>query len=345
VQLRPEQIPAHLGRKLAPVYLVAGEEPLLVTEVADAIRTRARELDYTDREVLNADAEFDWRRLGSAGASMSLFAARRLVEVRMPGGRPGDEGSAALQAYAAHPPEDTVLLVISGKLDKAGRRGKWVQALDNAGVMVMVWPVDAARLPAWVRQRMLQKGLRPTPEAAALVAERVEGNLMACVQEIEKLLLLHGPGPVDAPDVAAMVGDSARFDVFDLVDSALGGEPRRTQRILQGLRGEGVEAVLVLWALAREVRMLESMAWSIAHGEAVARVVARWHVWASRKAVVEAALGRIDAGRWQAYLARCALIDRVIKGQAAGNPWDELLQLALDMAGQACLAGVHTAEQ
>lgn len=333
MQIRPEQLEAHLKKQLAPVYFINGDETLVVMEAADAVRAAARAQGYTDREVLSVESGFDWNRLDAASASLSLFSERRILELRLPTGKPGDAGSKALRAYADRPAEDTVLMVISGKLEPAARKSKWVQALDQAGANVTVWPVDAQRLPAWIQRRMQSRGLQASAEAVALLAERVEGNLLACSQEIDKLLLLHGPGAVEVDTVRAAVSDSARFDVFGLVDTALLGDPVRSERMLMGLRAEGVEPVLVLWALAREIRSLGAMARDVAQGEAPARVMARHRVWDSRKPPIGKALGRIALPQWQAMIRQAAQLDRTLKGQAAGKPWDELVQLTLRLAG------------
>ena len=230
MQLKPEQLDGHLRKQLAPVYFISGDEPLRVMEAADAVRAAAREQGYSEREVLSVEAGFDWGRLDAAAGSMSLFAERRLVDLRLPGGKPGDAGGKALRAWAGQPPEDTLLLVTAGKLEPASRKSKWLQALDSAGVVVLVWPLDAQQFPAWVKRRMQQRGLEPTADAVALLAGRVEGNLLACVQEIDKLYLLRGAGPVTGENIAEAVADSARYDVFSLVDAALAGDRSRSSQ-------------------------------------------------------------------------------------------------------------------
>ncbi|MFN2309167.1 MAG: DNA polymerase III subunit delta [Gammaproteobacteria bacterium] len=334
MQMKPEQLSRHLDQTLAPIYLVYGDELLLAQEAADAIRAAARRREFSEREVFSVERDFDWGRLMESANNLSLFAERRILELRMPTGKPGDAGARALRAYAARPPEDTLLLIVSGKLDAQQRKSKWVTELEAAGVGVPIWPVDARGLPAWIRTRMQGFGLRPSPEAVQLLAERVEGNLLACAQEIDKLRLLYGSGAVDAAAVGAAVADSARFDVYGLVDSALGGAPGRSLRMLAGLRGEGVEPVLVSWALARELRSLAAMAWEIARGDAPGQVLARHRVWSTRQAVVGQALGRHRPEAWLAMLGDCARLDRVVKGQAPGNPWDELVHLCLRLAGR-----------
>ena len=334
MQLRPEQLPQHLKKQLAPIYFLYGDELLLQQEAADLIRAAARAHGYTEREVFNVERDFDWNRLTEASNNLSLFAERRILEVRMPTGKPGDAGGRALREYAARPADDTLLLIISGKLDAQQRKSKWVTDLEAAGVGVQIWPVDARALPQWIRARMQGLGLEPTADAVQLLAERVEGNLLACKQEIDKLALLVGTGPVDAAAVTAAVADSARFDVYALVDSALAGEPERCLRMLAGLRSEGVEPVLVSWALARELRSLAGMAWELRRGEPAGSLMGRHRVWKNRQALVGRALGRHAPDSWLELLAGCARLDRMVKGQAPGKPWDELVQLCLRLAGR-----------
>ncbi|MBI5462249.1 MAG: DNA polymerase III subunit delta [Gammaproteobacteria bacterium] len=334
MQLKAEQLAAHLKKGLAPIYLIYGDELLLVQEAADAIRAAARAQDYSEREVFNVDKDFDWYKLTESSSNLSLFAERRILEVRMLTGKPGDAGGKALREYAARPAEDTLLLIVSGKLDAQQRKSKWVTDLEAAGVGIPIWPVDARQLPQWIRGRMQGRGLQPTPEAVQLLAERVEGNLLACAQEIDKLKLLVGEGGVDVAAVTAAVADSARFDVFGLVDSALAGEAERSVRMLSGLRGEGVEPVVVVWALARELRSLAAMAWEIGRGATASAVMGRHRVWASRQPVVGKALGRLSGGAGFSLLCDCARLERVVKGRAPGNPWDELVHLCLRLAGR-----------
>lgn len=333
MRLRCEQLAAHLRQGVQPLYLLSGDEPLQLMEAADAIRARVRELGFGEREVLHAEAGFDWNALSAASGSLSLFAEKRLLELRLPGGKPGKEGGAALSGYAADPPPDTVLLIISGKIDSASQKSKWFRALEAAGVTLQVWPVEPARLPGWVMNRMRSRGMQPTDEAARVLAERVEGNLLAAAQEVEKLRLLHGEGPIDVVQVEEGVADSARYDIFELVDTALLGDAVRTARVIEGLRAEGVEPILVLWALLREIRAQAQMAGELAQGSSIDAVLGRFRVWEKRKAPVRAGLERHTLKRWLLLLRRAGRIDRMVKGAEPGIPWDELLQLALLMAG------------
>lgn len=329
MKLTTERLESHLKNTLARVYLVAGDEPLQREEAADAIRAGARASGYVDREVLFAERGFDWNQLTTAGANLSLFASRRILEVRLPTGNPGDDGAQALIAYANDPAPDMLLLVISAKLDRGG--GRWAEALEQKGVLVSVWPVDAKSLPGWIGRRMRSVGLDPTPEAVALIAGQVEGNLLAAAQEVDKLLLLHGPGPVDVAAVREAVADSARYDPYALVDAALAGDPRRAAHILKGLEEEGTEPTFILWALTREIRSLTGVAWDIRGGLPQQRALAS--VWEKRRTLVQIALGRHQHQDWHKLLALAAHTDRVLKGQAAGRPWDELLNLSVSLAG------------
>jgi DNA polymerase-3 subunit delta len=338
MQLTPEKLDAQLSRQLAPVYFISGDEPLRVMEAADAVRAAARGQGYDEREVLTVQGGFDWDSLLSGAGNMSLFSQRRIIELRMPTGKPGVEGARALRAYAGQLPEDTLLLVTAGKLDPAARKSKWVQLLDKAGVVIFVWPLNASEFKGWVQQRMKKRGLDATPEAITLLADRVEGNLLACMQEIDKLYLLQDGSTVDAEAIMSLVGDNARYDVYGLVDSALSGDGARSVRILQGLCAEGVAPQIVVWALARELRQLAAMGGLVASGQNVQQVLTRYRIWPdARKTLVGKALTRLSVTKCHAMLQRCARIDRVSKGQAAGKVQDELLQLTLELSGMQVL--------
>lgn len=331
MRLYPERLEAQLKQGLLPIYFFSGDEPLQLGEAADAVRRQAREQGFTEREVIHAEKDFDWNELVVASNAMSLFAEKRVIDLRLPSGKPGKEGGAALVEYARRPPEDTVLLISSGKVDKRSQAAKWFQALDKIGGTLQVWPVDAAEMPRWLDQRLRSRGLLPDKDAVRVIAERLEGNLLAAAQEVDKLLLLNGEGALSAEQAETAVADSARFDVFGLVDVALAGDGSRLARMLDGLRGEGVEPILVLWALTRELRSLEEMAAQIEAGKDMNGMLSR--VWDKRKGPVRAGLQRHNRLRWQQMLRRAARLDRVIKGAVPGNAWDELLQLTLLMAG------------
>ncbi|HEX7029840.1 MAG TPA: DNA polymerase III subunit delta [Gammaproteobacteria bacterium] len=331
MKLYPDKLAAHLARgPLAPVWLIAGDEPLQVGEAADAVRAAARREGYASREVFFVERGFDWQSLRAAGESLSLFAEKRLLELRLPNGKPGDNGAKVLTEFAARPPEDTVLLVVSGKVDK---KNKWVGALEKAGVLVEAWPIDAAALPRWIADRMAGAGLAADREAAQLLADRVEGNLLAAAQEIDKLALLVEGNRADADAVREAVADSARFDIFQLADAALAADAVRALRMLDALRAEGAEAVLVVWALAREIRMLAEMAFKVAGGQSPERVSAG--VWPKkRQPVVARALQRLPVKAWERLLLEVALIDRQVKGMRRGDAWRNIERLVAAMAGK-----------
>ncbi|MCW9013349.1 MAG: DNA polymerase III subunit delta [Gammaproteobacteria bacterium] len=329
MKLRPDQILQHLKKGIQPLYFISGDEPLQVMETADAIRAFARSQGFSEREVMDVDTHFEWNQLLDAGNSMSLFAEQRILELRMPTGKPGKTGSQVLQEYAQRPADDAVLIVTSGKLEGSAKNTKWFKTLDQAGVIIQCWPVATHELPRWVELRMSAKGMQPSSEAVALIAERVEGNLLAAAQEIDKLFLLYGEAQLGIEEVTAAVADSARYSIYDLVDSALVGDLARTSRIVGGLKNEGVEPVLALWALTREVRLLTSVAEANMSQDAA---MAKARVWDNRKPLVRKALARHSVARWKSFLKRCARIDKVIKGIELGRPWDELLALSTQIA-------------
>jgi len=332
MKLRADELRAHLRDGLQPVYLVTGDEPFLLDEALTEIRVAAREAGFDERQVLDADAGFDWGELHAVAVSMSLFASRRLLELRLAGGKAGQNGARALAEYCAEPATDVLLLINAGRMEPKQRNAAWVKAVERAGVLVQAWPVQPRQLPQWIERRMRAAGLQPSGEAAALIAERAEGNLLAAVQEIEKLRLIHGEGPVDVDAVRAAVAESARFDVFDLVDAAVAAQPARAVRIARVLRQEGVEPTLVLWALAKELRTLATLRSALDGGEQPARAFQRLRLWKSRQQLMGSAARRGSAEAWERLLARAGQVDRVNKGAAPGRPWDELVQLAVMMA-------------
>lgn len=342
MKLKPEQLQGQLKKGLAPLYIISGDEPLLVQEACDLIRKYAREAGCGERIVMTVEKGFDWNSLAQQSGGMSLFAEKRLLELRLPSGKPGDAGGKALREYTERPAGDDVLLIIAGKIDTQAQRSKWYRTIEQAGVAVPIWPLAVAQLPAWINQRMQARDMRPTRDATQLLAERVEGNLLACAQEIEKLFLLHGAVEIDAEMVSEAVANSARFDVFGLVDSALGGDGARVAKMVNGLRGEGIEPILVLWALAREIRTLASMSFEVQKGLAPDQVLRNYRVWEKRKPLVKRGLRR-SPRHWWVLLHRAGEIDRMIKGQVTGNVWDALLELSLMLCGVRLHPGIKQA--
>ena len=337
MKLNANQLGRQLKDELAPVFIVSGDDPLLTGEVADEIRRACRKAGAEERLVFHVDRSFDWGQLYDASHSLSLFAQQRLIELRIPGGKPGDEGGKALMAWLEAPPPDTTLLISLPKLDASAQRSKWAKTLIEhpASRFVQIWPIEAQQLPGWMRDRLASAGIQATPEALDLLSARVEGNLLAASQEIEKLKLFSNGGVVDVQTVQEAVADSARFDVFNLADAMLKGEAQQALRVLHGLRGEGVEAPVVLWAIARELRSLVNMAQDLARGLPLERIFAsqRPPVWDKRKPLLSRALQRHPAAAWENWLSIAQRADEQIKGQHAGSAWDSLSLIAVEVAG------------
>ena len=333
MRVRPEQLEQHLAKSLGPLYLVTGDEPLQVNEACDAIRAAARAAGHDNREVMEAGASFDWNALAAEANSFSLFAEKKIIDLRIPGGKPGREGGKALAEYCERPPEDTLLLITLPKLDRQQQNSKWFKSLEKLGVIVQIWPIEVQRLPQWIEQRMRRAGLVPDREAVQMLADRVEGNLLAAHQEVEKLVLLHGTGSINAEQLAAAVADSARYDVFELVDTALRGESARCLRILGGLRGEGVAPPVVLWALHREIAMLASISADAAKGLSIDHAMTRAKVWDKRKPLVRGAAQRLKTPAWLNLLGECQLADAAAKGADPRDPWLLLEQVASRLSG------------
>lgn len=313
---------------LRPAYLLAGSEHLLVLEAADALRARARELGYLEREVYDADARFDWDELARAGSALSLFASRKLIDLRLPTGKPGKDGVAAIAAYCQAPPPDTVLLITCQEWSKQ-HEGAWVAALERAGVFVPVWPLKREELPGWIGARFAARGLKATPDAVDLLAERVEGNLLAAAQEVDKLALLAPEGRVDVGLLEAAVADDARYDAFRLTDAALGGDAERALRIVRGLREEGEDAIPLLGWILNQLRLLQRLA---AAGDNLAAAFRNERVWDSRQPLYRRALKSARAAHWEACLAQAARIDAIAKGRRDGEVWRELERLIAAIA-------------
>jgi len=333
MRLRIDQLDKHLEGRLAPVYVLGGDEPLQIQEARDGVRAAAGNRGFNERVLLSAEAGFDWGTLRAYADSLSLFGDRRVIDLRLVSGKPGDAGARALKDYAAEPPEDNLLIVTMDKFDRASASTQWYKALERAGAAIRTWPVDARSLPDWIRSRAGARGLTLSAAAAQALGERVEGNLLACAQEIDKLHMLHGEARLDLEDVLRSVADSARFDPFDLVDAALAGDTARSVRILHGLREEGVAPPLVAWALTREIRSMSRMAGDMAGGAGIDRVMGQHRVWDKRRGLVSSALRRHPASVWLDILRQAARTDRIAKGGAPGKPWDALESLALAIGG------------
>lgn len=333
MKLRADQLKKRLTKGLAPVYLVSGDEPLQLGEAADAIRAAANQAGYTHREVFDVGAGFDWNTVLQAVDSPSLFADRRILDLHLESGSPGRDGAKALLTIAEHPPNDVIVLISTGKLAAGAQKTRWFHALDRQGVVILVWPLQGGQLLQWLEHRLQCKGIQTDPAGVRMLATRVEGNLLAAAQEIEKLYVLQGPGTVDARTIAEVVTDSARFDVFDLVDNALQGHLVSTDRMLGRIRAEGVAPAIVLWALTREIRTLEQIAFGKSNGTPLDTSMRQTNVWEKRKPLIARVIKRLSLTEISRLLVQCAQTDRIIKGLSQGDPWTALLLVSHGLAG------------
>ena len=331
MRISTDQLAQTLARKLAPAWLVTGDEPLLVGEAADAIRARARAEGYAGRDLFFMERGFDWSELLASSNSLSLFAERRIIELRMPTPRPGKDGGAVLAQLATDPAPDTLLLVVTGRPERDTWSTAWFKAFEKNGVVVQSWPVEIGQLPQWIIARASRHGLAIRPDGAQLLAERVEGNLLAAHQEIEKLALLHSGDAIGVDEVLVAVANSARYDVYQLGEAALDGDAQRSLRILDGLRAEGAEPALVLWALCRDLRALAEARVNPGAAGGYGRQAER------RAALLERALRRTAGQPLAPHFIAAGRVDRHIKGLGTGSPWTALTGLVAALAGVALL--------
>jgi DNA polymerase-3 subunit delta len=335
VRLRFNQLTAQLTRGLAPLYLVCGDEPYQLGEAARLVREQGRARGFQEREVLDADASFDWGALDAAASALSLFATRKLIDLRILTPRLGKAGGDAIRAYCARPCPDNLLLIVAPALERKELETQWAKAVDATGAIIQVWPLRGRELTHWIGERLGALGLQPGPGVAELLAERSEGNLLAAAQETEKLRLLREPGPLALEDLLGNLADSARFDLFALTDAALAADRARTQRVLRVLQAEGTASALILWALAREIRMLAEAAAARARRSPIAPVLAVHRVPRMRQDAVERALRRLAPDLLQDLLGQCAEVDLAIKGLAPSEPWHQLATIADALAAGA----------
>jgi DNA polymerase-3 subunit delta len=331
--IRLDQLEAHLARELRPLYAIHGDEPLLSLEAADAIRARARAGGFSERTVLTAERGFNWSELRASGASLSLFGDRKLIELRLPSGKPGTDGAQAIEAFCEKLPPDALTLVMLPRLDRAGQSSSWFQALEASGMVVNVFPVERPRLPEWIATRLARQKQSARPETLRFLADCVEGNLLAAHQEIQKLALLLPPGDLAFDAVREAVMNVARYDAGKLGEAMLSGDRARFARMLEGLRGEGEALPRLLWLLAEEVRAVWRVQEGIASGRPLAEVLREARVWGdARQSLVGRAAKSVPRAALLSALEHAAGVDRMIKGIAKGDAWDELLQLGLRFA-------------
>ena len=334
MQLKPEQLRTHLGKPgLLPIYYLSGDEPLQLLEAGDRIRARARALGYEERVVLDAAAGFDWNQLHHASANLSLFSSKRIIELRLGAGKPGREGGAALADYAAGCSPDNLLLLTSDRVDRKTRQAKWFKALEQRGCCIQVWPIIGAGLPGWIMDRCRDRGKRISREAAQLLAQRVEGNLLAAQQEIDKLALLVEQADIDRETALNVVVDSARYEVFDLIENVFLGRPERVVRMLRGLKNEGVEPLSVYGALMWGFRRAGAISHKLARGSPSQQVFNAHRVMERDRAGLNRLLARLGPARLSALLVQALEVDKALKGALQADGWQWLERFMLAVAG------------
>lgn len=329
MQLKAEQLKAQLTKSLAPVYFFTGDEPLQLGELADAVRKTARKTEYNAREVLSVDANFSWHSLSTSANELSLFADKKIIELRLPTASVGADGAKVMTAYCERLPQDTLLLITAGKLAKETLKSKWFQAIDKVGIVIQVWALDGVDLLRWLQQRCGQRGLLIELDGLRLLASRIEGNLLAAAQEIEKLYVLFGAGTISRSQINEVVADSSRYDVFKLIDYLFVANIKHIIKVLFALQTEGTAAPVVLWALTREARNLIKIKSALAQGQNRDVVFRNHQVWDKRKQIINDALQRISDNSLNHILVLSAKADRQIKGQQNGDAWETLLAICL----------------
>jgi len=326
-RVRADQLPSLLAQSLEPVYLVAGAEPLLVQECRDQVIKAAQQQGFIERDLFQADARFDWNRVDEASATLSLFSSKKIVDIRLPTGKPGREGAKVLVEMAHSSAADTLLLVSCDQWDASSRKSKWAGELGKAGLLVEIWPVKPHELPGWIRNRMLLAGLKPDSDAVELLAELVEGNLLAAQQEIDKLLLLDQGSRVTADTISQAVANSARFDSFRLVECMLQGQLAECLRVASGLHRTNIPIQLVTGSIYRELMLTDTVRAAMRRGENESSVFRKLQVWPARQGPMKQALRRLSDQDLGESFRALSLIDRQSKGRASGNPWQTLDRL------------------
>ena len=327
-----EQLPQQLQKELAAIYLISGDEILLSQEAAQSIYKAAQQQGFVERKVFHLDTGFVWDDFLLEANNLSLFSEKLFLELHLTEGKLTEAGKTALEIYAEKTPQDKILLLVTAKLDTKITNTSWFKKVEKKAVTIAVWPIDANRLPAWIKQRLQRAGLTTDNAGLQLLADLTEGNLLATQQAIEKLCLYYNTKNISADEIAAVITDNARFDIFSLVDQTLAGNAKKVIATLKGLQAEGTEANIILWALTRELRNLINMANALLAGNSMEQVLLQFHVWEKRKSLIQNTLRRHSIKKFHILLQQAAHIDEIIKGANTGNYWQGLLDLTLALA-------------
>ncbi len=332
MKIAAHQLPSSVQKALLPCYLITGDEPLLVQEALDTIRIGARQLAFGLRELYVASPGFDWLELINSSANLSLFAEKRIIELRLPSGKPGRQGSKIILELLENAGDKLLILISAPKLNRSTAASKWAKTAESRGALVQVWPVNRREFPSWIGRRMQKAGLKPDKNAIRLIADRVEGNLLAADQEIEKLRLLMGEGAISADDVNAAVANNSRYDIYKLADAAVSGELSRALRVLGSVRAEGVEPVIVVWALTRELRVLGKLANMVQSGIELGSALQQLGVWRNRHGIVRSCVARHRVTDFYRLLKIARRADAAAKGQSSEDAWQLLMDIVLGLA-------------
>ncbi len=342
MKLNYSQLSQHLTKQLSPLYIISSDEILLLQEAIECIRIAARKAGYNERTSLSIDSGSDWEKiLHTEAHSLSLFANKRIIELHLAEHKPNAAANKILHNLATKPLADTIFIISTNKTDSKTEQTKWYKTLETNGVAIQIWPITIDQLPSWIIQRAKKIGLTITPDAAKFLADQVEGNLLAADQEIEKLFLLNSKNIIDIQLIENTITDNAHFDIFTLVECALSGNSKRCLRILSNLQAEGLEPLLVLWALTRELRTLSDIAYQLKQGLTLQSLFAKHRIWEKRQPGVRRFLAKHTTQNCWEMLSQAANIDKMIKGARPGNVWNELQLVTLRMAGNAIIKESH----
>ena len=348
MKIKTEQLARTLKADAHPIYWLSGDEPLLLQEATDQIRQYHRDAGFADREIHAVDRNFNWEQFRKSTSNLSLFAERKIIELRLQQPKLEDEGKLALADYLETDNTDLVVLINSPKLESSVMQTKWFKSIESRSVVVQIWPIDRENLPRWLEARMLQANIHPEPDALRILIDRIEGNLLAAVQEIEKFKLLAGGSAtikLDAGTVMQIVADSSRYNTYQLVDAALIGDLARTQKILNGLQAEDVYPMVILGAVTRELRKLQPMVEKRENGQPLTAILQSARIFFNRKQAVRTAISRLSSSLIWDLLEQARLVDQACKGMSPANSWDELNVLLIRLSGsQVCTATGHPAE-
>ena len=344
MRLRSNQLDNELKKGLLPIYFVTGDEPLLVQEALDSIRSACKQNGFDERKILDVDRKFVWQSLLEESNTLSLFSEKILTELRLGGSKPGAPGGKVIQAYCKELPEDKILLISANKVDAGTLKTKWCSELDRVGAIIQIWPISLNEMPQWLNQRAQKMGLNIEPDAIQLLSDRLEGNLLAAQQELEKLKLLHPESPelIDTEKVLQCVSDSSKYDIFNLTDACLNADAKLCSKIINSLKLEGLEISIALWALSKELRLLAALVRANLKGLNLQQVFKEQRVIQKRQPQLTQAARRLSLTRIQQLLDLCKLIDDLIKGVQKGiDPWDILTDVAFGISGVSLLHPPH----